>query len=315
MRYHEYGEPEVLTIEEADIPEPGPGQVLIRAEAIGANFVDTRFRRGPAGGAIFGRPLPGTLTGDVVGTVRQTGADVDTALLGRRVAALSEDAFADYAVADAAWATVVPDTMDVASASVLATAAPVALRVLRTGGLAPGETVLIHSAAGAIGHLCVQLATVLGAGAVIAVAGTAEKVDFALRHGATAGIASSTDWASQVSGVDLVVEAVGGGVLRRSLGVLGPYGRMVVFGAASGELVDIPVTELFALRSVAGFSLLAWRATRPAQARAEMTELTGLITAGRLRTSVHATLPLAEAAEAHRLLESRTTMGRVLLVP
>jgi len=321
VRYYEYGDPDVLTIEEAEIPTPGPGQVLIRAEAIGANFVDTKFRRGPSSGAIFQRPLPGKLTGDVVGTVEAAGLGVDTQQVGRRVAGLAEDAFADYIVADAQWLAPIPDGLDLGAASMLPMGAPVALRTLRTGRLAPGETVLIHAAAGGIGHLAVQLAKLLGAGTVIATAGSPAKLDFARKCGADIAIDyTDSDWPDQVRkaaprGVDVVLDSVGGETLQRSFDVLAPFGRIVIYGAASGELTSPPVTNLFALKSVAGFSLIAWRAADPEQARREMTEVAEYSTAGQLHTAVHARLPLAEAAAAHRLLEDRSQLGRVLLLP
>jgi NADPH:quinone reductase-like Zn-dependent oxidoreductase len=321
VRYYEYGDPDVLTIEEAEIPTPGPGQVLIRAEAIGANFVDTKFRRGPSSGAIFQRPLPGKLTGDVVGTVEAAGLGVDTQQVGRRVAGLAEDAFADYIVADAQWLAPIPDGLDLGAASMLPMGAPVALRTLRTGRLAPGETVLIHAAAGGIGHLAVQLAKLLGAGTVIATAGSPAKLDFVRKCGADIAIDyTDSDWSDQVRkaaprGVDVVLDSVGGETLQRSFDVLAPFGRIVIYGAASGELTSLPVTNLFALKSVAGFSLIAWRAADPEQARQEMTEVAEYSTAGQLHTAVHARLPLAEAAAAHRLLEDRSQLGRVLLLP
>jgi NADPH:quinone reductase-like Zn-dependent oxidoreductase len=321
VRYYEYGDPDVLTIEEAEIPTPGPGQVLIRAEAIGANFVDTKFRRGPSSGAIFQRPLPGKLTGDVVGTVEAVGLGVDTQQVGRRVAGLAEDAFADYIVADAQWLAPIPDGLDLGAASMLPMGAPVALRTLRTGRLAPDETVLIHAAAGGIGHLAVQLAKLLGAGMVIATAGSPAKLDFARKCGADIAIDyRDSDWPDQVRkaaprGVDVVLDSVGGETLQRSFDVLAPFGRIVIYGAASGELTSLPVTNLFALKSVAGFSLIAWRAADPEQARREMTEVAEYSTAGQLHTAVHARLPLAEAAAAHRLLEDRSQLGRVLLLP
>jgi NADPH2:quinone reductase len=321
VRYYEYGDPDVLTIEEAEIPTPGPGQVLIRAEAIGANFVDTKFRRGPSSGAIFQRPLPGKLTGDVVGTVEAAGLGVDTQQVGRRVAGLAEDAFADYIVADAQWLAPIPDGLDLGAASMLPMGAPVALRTLRTGRLAPGETVLIHAAAGGIGHLAVQLAKLLGAGTVIATAGSPAKLDFVRKCGADIAIDyTDSDWPDQVRkaaprGVDVVLDSVGGETLQRSFDVLAPFGRIVIYGAASGELTSLPVTNLFALKSVAGFSLIAWRAADPEQARQEMTEVAEYSTAGQLHTAVHARLPLAEAAAAHRLLEDRSQLGRVLLLP
>ncbi|MFJ6463428.1 zinc-binding alcohol dehydrogenase family protein [Streptomyces sp. NPDC091387] len=320
VRYHAYGDPDVPTMEEADIPTPGPGQVLIRAEAIGANFVDTKFRRGPAAGPLFQRPLPGRLTGDVVGTVEAAGPGVDTQQVGRRVAGLAEDAFADYVLTDARWLAPVPDGLDLGAASMLPMGAPVALRSLRTGRLAPGETVLIHAAAGGIGHLAVQLARLLGAGLVIATAGTPAKLGFVRECGADIAIDyTDSDWPEQVrsaapGGVDVVLDSVGGEILRRSFDVLNPLGRAVIYGAAGGELTSVPVTDLFALRSVAGFSLIAWRAADPEQARHDITEATEYAVSGRLRTAVHARLPLAEAAAAHRLLEDRSQLGRILLL-
>jgi NADPH:quinone reductase-like Zn-dependent oxidoreductase len=320
VRYYEYGGPEVLRVEEVDIPTPGAGQVLIRSEAIGANFVDTKFRR--KAGALFQRPLPGILTGDVVGTVEALGPGVDTAKPGDRVAALAEDAFADYVLADADWLAHVPGGMEPGAASMLPMGAPVALRVLRTGYLAPGETVLIHAAAGGIGHLAVQLARLLGAGTVIATAGSPAKLDFARECGADVAVDyTDDDWPDQVraaapAGVDVIADSIGGQVSRQSIDLLAPLGRLVAYGAAaSGELLDVPVRSLFALKHVAGFSLLAWRAARPEQARQEMTEVAGLSSDGRLRTAVHATFPLTEAAKAHQLLEDRAQLGRVLLVP
>jgi NADPH2:quinone reductase len=314
VRYYEYGGPDVLTTEEVDVPSPGPGQVLIRVEAIGANFVDTKFRQGPASGAIFQRPLPGKLTGDVVGTVEAVGDN--SRRIGERVAGLAEDAFADYVVVDAEWLAPVPDGLDLGAASMLTTSAPVALRALRTGGLKPGETVLIHAAAGGIGHLAIQLAKLLGAGTVIATASSPAKLDFAREWGADIAVDySDPNWVDQLPRVDLVLDSVGGDILRQSFKVLAPFGRIVIYGAASGELNSIPVTDLFGLKSVAGFSLLAWRAANPQLARQEMTEIADYSKTGRLRTAVHAQLPLTEAAEAHRLLEDRSQLGRVLLLP
>jgi NADPH:quinone reductase-like Zn-dependent oxidoreductase len=320
VRYYEYGDPEVLTVEEADPPVPHQGQVLLRAEAIGVNFVDTRFRRGPGSGSIFQRPLPGRPTGDVAGTVVRVGPGVDPHLVGRRVAALAEDAYADYVVADAAWLAAVPDRLSPGDASMLAMSAPVALRILRAAPLNPGDTVLIHAAAGGIGHLAVQLAKAYGAGTVIGTA-SAGKLDFVRGAGADVAVDyTRPDWPDQVraaapGGVDVVLDAVGGPVLHAGLDLLAPFGRAVVYGAASGELEPVPVGKLFALRSVTGFNLTAWRQASPDRARQETTELAELFAAGRLRTSVHAGLPLAEAATAHRLIESRAHTGRILLLP
>lgn len=318
VRYHAYGGPEVLRVEEADVPDPGPGQVRIRTTAIGANFVDTKFRRGA--GTIFHRPLPATLTGDVVGTVDAVGAGVGTDLAGRRVAALVLDAFADFVLADADGLVDVPDGMDDGVASMLPSAAPVALGVLLASGLAPGGTVLVHAAAGNIGHLAVQLAKLRGAGTVIGTAGSPAKLDFVRTLGADAAVDySGDDWTDRVraaapSGVDVVLDSVGGRTTLRSLELLAPFGRLVIYGAAD-DVVDVPATSLYLLRSIGGFSLLAWQAARPVEYRQAMAELTGLLTSGHLRATVHTRLPLAEAVAAHRLLDARAQLGRVLLVP
>ncbi|MFE3773605.1 zinc-binding alcohol dehydrogenase family protein [Streptomyces sp. NPDC059122] len=237
--------------------------MLLRTEAIGANFVDTKLRRGPAAGPLFQRPLPGKLTGDVVGTVEAAGPGADRGLIGQRVAALGEDAFAEHVVADAQWLAPVPDGVDLGVASMLPMGAPVALRVLRTGRLAAGETVLVHSAAGGIGHLAVQLARLLGAGKVIAAVGSPAKFDFVRSFGADAAVDySADDWPERVrelapEGVDLVLDSVG----------------------------------------------------------AEMAELVGHAVSGRLRTAVHARFPLAEAPAVHRLIEERSHLGRILVLP
>lgn len=322
VRYYEYGGPEVLKVEDVDTPVPSEGQVLIRAETIGANFVDTKFRRGPVAGTLFQRPLPGSPTGDVVGTVEAVGPGVDAGMVGRRVTALVDpDAFADFVVADAGWLADVPAGVDDADASMLSSAAPTALGVIRAGRIKAGETVLVHAAAGAIGHLLLQLAKLEGAGTVIATAGSPAKLDFAREHGADIAVDyTADDWPDQVraaarNGVDVVLDSVSGDTRRRSFELLAPFGRVVVYGAASGDLGAIEVTDLILMRSVVGFSLLAYRAAAPKQAAAEVTELIEHFAAGRLHTSVHTRLPLAEVQAAHRILETRENLGRVLLVP
>ena len=322
VRFHEYGGPEVLKVEEVAVPVPGEGQALIRTTAIGANFVDTKFRRGPSAGSLFTMPLPGSPTGDVVGVVEATGPGVDKGLVGTRVAALAErEAFADLVLVDASWLAPVPDGLDDAAASVLPSPAPVALRVLRAGQLAKGETVLVHAAAGTIGHLAVQLAKIEGADTVIATAGSAAKLDFARAHGADVAIDyTEADWQEQVraatpGGVDVVLDSVGGATLRASIDLLAPFGRLVAYGVASGEFGDVPVMNLVNLRTVTAFSLMAWRAAAPDRAAAEVAELTELFADSRLRASVHTRLPLDEAVAAHRILENREQLGRVLLIP
>jgi NADPH:quinone reductase-like Zn-dependent oxidoreductase len=320
VRYHEYGGPKVLRIEEVDVPRPEAGQVLIRTEAIGGSFVDTALRAGIS--RLGQSPLPGSPHGDVVGTVEALGSGVRNVRVGDRVVALvAVDAYADFALADADWLAPVPPGLDVGLASVLAMPAPVALRVLRTGRLAKGETVLVHAASGGIGQLTLQLARLEGAGPVIATTGSPAKFDFVRENGADVAVdGTAPDWVEQVraaapDGVDVIVDSIGGQVTARSIDLLAPFGRLVMYGAASGELPEVPVQSLFGLKSVTGFSLLGWRSARPGPAREEMDEVTEHAVAGRLRVSVQATVPLAESARAHELLADRGRQGRVLLVP
>jgi NADPH:quinone reductase-like Zn-dependent oxidoreductase len=321
VRYHAHGGPEVLAIEETGIPEPGPGQVLIRTEAIGVNYVDVQLRRETSPDSIYFRSLPATLTGDVVGIVEDVSPDTDPALVGTRVATLLEDACADYVVADTDWLVNVPEQLDAGAACMLPTVGAVALGALRTGRLSKADTVLVTAGAGAIGHLAVQLAKRQGAGTVIATAGSPAKLDFLKELGADVAIDHTrSDWVMQVraaapGGVDVALEAVGGEVLHQSIELLAPFGRVVAYGASAGDLTSVPITSLFALKTVAGFSLLAWRAADADQARADITELTGLLQTGGLHAAAETRLPLAKAVQAHQLLEDRAVLGRLLLVP
>ena len=310
VRFHAHGGPEVLQVEEAEVPAPGPGQLLVRAEAIGVNFADTKIRAGADG--IFARPLPGSPTGDVVGEVTAVGPDVTSFAVGDRVAGLvAEGAYADFALVDATWAALVPPDLDAPSATALPMLAPVALRVLRMGQLAAGETVLVQSAAGGVGHLAVQFGKALGA-KVIGVVGSATKADFVRSLGADDVVTSDGEWPT---GVDVVVDAVGGSSLLRSLDALGPLGRAVMYGAASGEIPSVPAQSFFGLRSLVGFGLLAWRDSRPEAARADVAEAGQLIADGRVRVAKHAEFPLSEAAKAHQVMDERANLGRVLLIP
>lgn len=320
VRYYAHGGPEVLTVEEAAVPEPGPGQVLIRTEAIGLNYVDVQIRRETAPDSLFYRPTPGSLTGDAVGTVERTGPEADPSLTGRRVAVLLEDGCAEYVVADTDWLADAPDGLDAGAASTLPTMGTVALGALRMGHVAQGQTVMVTAAAGGVGHLAIQLATHLGAGTVIAAAGSAAKAGFLKELGADVIVDySQPDWANAVrdaapGGVNVILDAVGGDTLLTCVELLAPFGRVVGYGAANGQWGSVPLLNLVTLKTVSAFSLMAWRAAVPDQARADIAELSRLLQAGDLR-AVTRTLPLADIGEAHRMLEERAVLGRLVLIP
>lgn len=320
VRYYAHGGPEVLTVEEAPVPEPGPGQVLIQAEAVGLNYVDVQVRRETDSSSIFYRQGPAGLTGDVVGTVTRVGEGAPPALAGTRVAALLEDGCAEHVVADADWLVPVPADLDAGSASVLPTMGAVALGALRLGRVAEGDTVLVTAAAGGVGHLAIQLARYLGAGTVIAAAGSAAKAGFLRDLGADAAVDyGQPGWAARVreaapDGVHVALDAVGGETLLECADLLAPFGRVVGYGAVSGDWGSVPLLRLVSLKSLSAFSLMALRAAAPGQARADAAELTGLLKSGQLRP-VTRTLPLADIASAHRAFEDRAVLGRLVVVP
>ncbi|WP_328330106.1 zinc-binding dehydrogenase [Kribbella sp. NBC_00382] len=311
IRYYEHGGPEVLQVADVPIPEPTDGQVLIEVKAVGANAIDTTFR---SGNTPWPRPLPGALTGDVVGRITRVGSDVRTGVqVGQRVAALSEDAFAEQVVVDAEWLAPIPDDVDAGQATTLSMPAPLALRLLKAGQLQRGETVLIQSAAGGIGHLAVQLARALGAGTVIGTASSASKLDFIREQGADLAVdLSDGDWTEQLPPVDLVLDSVGGKTFDQGLKALAPLGRMVTYGAISGELPTVHASSLFNLVSVTGVALLAWRSARPAEARADITEVTRLLQSGDLRPVTSTHFPLTEVRSLHQALDARTNLGRLI---
>jgi NADPH:quinone reductase len=322
IRYYEHGGPEVLTVDKAPEPVPGAGQLLVRVEAVGVNFIETQLRSGTAP---FPSPVPRGPHGDVVGRVEATGPDTHHFAVGDRLAAWGvADAYADLVLVGDARAVPVPDDVPAPVATALASTAQVAASVLSVGRFIPGETVLVHAAAGAIGHLITQLAELRGAGLVIGAVGSPDKAEFVRAHGADAVVDySRPDWPDQVrratggSGVDLVLDSVEGPVLAPGVALLNPFGRLVYYGfaGAGADVGAVTLTDLLGLRTIVGTAFDAWLAAAPDEAARNQRELTELVRDGRLRVAVHAVLPLEEAAQAHQLIEDRRQLGRVVLEP
>ena len=317
VRFHRHGGPDVLQLDEVDVPEPGPGQVLIQAEAIGANAIDAVLRRG---GSPWDRPLPGTLTGDVVGRIVKLGPDTPPGVaVGQRVSALTVDAFADYAVADAGFLAPIPDDADPGEATMMSLTAPLALRVLESGRIPAGGTVLIQSAAGTIGHLATQLARFYDPKTIIGTASSPKKLDFIRGLGAEPVDLTDPDWPATVralapDGVDAVLDAVGGTVFTQGLDLVKPLGTMVSYGAITTEVPTVPVLGL-QLRNLTGVSLYGWQQARPDEARADIAEVTRRWQSGELRPIVDTTYPLTEVARIHETLDARTNLGRLIATP
>ncbi|MFJ5712530.1 MULTISPECIES: zinc-binding dehydrogenase [unclassified Streptomyces] len=322
VRYHRYGPPEVLQVDEMDKPQPGPGMVRLRTEAIGINFAALQERAG-----IFYHHTaepPASPGGDVVGFVDALGPGVTGVRIGARVASIIfKDSMADYVIARARDLIPVPAEMDAGQATMLSSPGQVGLEVIKAARLEPGETVLVHAAAGAIGHLVVQMAKEFGAGTVIAAAASEAKLAFARDLGADLGVDyTRPDWADTVReltggrGVDVVLDSVGADVTAQSIALLKPYGRLVFYGSAAGgkELPTISMEDIAGVRYVTHFTMAA--IDGDVEAIEEGARLVSeLILSGRVRAVVHTELPLTEAAKAHRIMEERTQIGRVVLLP
>jgi NADPH:quinone reductase len=189
--------------------------------------------------------------------------------------------------------------------------------------LQPGETVLVQAAGGGVGAYAVQLARLLGAGKVIAAASTPAKRELALKLGADAAIDyTQPDWVKEVreltagKGIDVVLEATGGDVLTQSIKAMAPFGRIVVFGAASGERRPVnPYVMLGMNQSLITYYVGGWFQWRPQQAVAALLKLIGFIKVGKIHVQIGHVMPLSKAAEAHRVLATRASAGKIILKP
>jgi NADPH:quinone reductase len=317
----ETGGPEVLRNVEQPTPAPGPGEVLIKAEAIGVNFVDTYFRSGA-----YPHELPFVLGAEVGGTVEALGDGVTALRVGDRVAtADAVGAYAEYCIARANVVAPVPDgvSTDVAAAAILK-GMTAHLLIKSIFSVGEGDAVLLHAGAGGVGLILTQWATRLGA-RVITTASTAEKAELSRRAGAVdvlsypddpqkfgANIRALTDG----KGVAAVYDGVGKSTFDASLASLAIRGTLALFGAASG-----PVPPFDPQRLNAAGSVYLTRPSRPhfMRTREEFTwrtgELFNAIAEGSIQVTVSMRYPLQEAAQAHRDLEGRKTVGSVVLTP
>ncbi|MFD5793690.1 zinc-binding alcohol dehydrogenase family protein [Streptomyces diastatochromogenes] len=317
VEFQQYGGPEVLRAVTAEAPEPGPGQVSIDVAYTGVNFADLKARA--EGYRVPELPyVPGL---EVSGRIRALGAGVTGLAAGQEVAALTEGgAYAEVVVADTTTVFPLPSGVDLRTAATLPTVLPTAYALIhQVGRLQPGETVLVQGAAGGIGTVAGQLARAAGAGAVYGVVSSAAKAAFAKEHGYDeVFVGAFRDPVRQATGgrgVDLVLDPVGGDTLRAGLASLAPFGRLVSFGnAGSAEPWTVGQPELYPLGiSVSGFSILTLARTAPAELRRLSEQAFAKAVDGTVALPVTAEFPLADAAEAHRLMGARTSTGKLLL--
>jgi NADPH2:quinone reductase len=317
VEFQEYGGPEVLRVTEAKVPDPGPGQVSIDVVYAGVNFADLKARS--EGYRVPGLPfVPGL---EVSGRIRAVGPDVTGLRVGQEVAALTEGgAYAEVTVADAVTVFPLPAGVGLRTGATLPTVLPTAYGLLHAvGRLQPGETVLVQSAAGGVGTVLGRLAKAAGAGAVYGVVSSEAKAAYALGHGYDEVFVGSFEdevrAATAGRGVDLALDPVGGETFRRSLASLALFGRLVAFGNASSAdpwAVGQPELNPTGL-SVGGFSILGLAATAPAALRDLASRAFESVADGTVSLPVTAEFALEEAGEAHALMGSRTSTGKLLL--
>ncbi|WP_433715258.1 quinone oxidoreductase family protein [Nocardia sp. CA-084685] len=318
IQISELGGPEVLREVELDAPTPGPGEIAIDVEYVGVNFADLQARS--VGYRV--RDLPFVPGLELSGRVRSMGADVDGFTVGQPVAAITEGgAYAEVAVVTAATVFAVPDGVDLRTAATLPTVLPTAYALINTvGRVQPGETVLVQAAAGGVGTVVGQVAKLAGAGAVYGVVSSEAKADYARKLGYDdAFLAESFETdireATGGRGVDVVLDPVGGQTLRRGLESLALFGRLISYGNASGEPGwQIGQPELYPRGlSISGFSILGLTADAPQVLREIADRAFRLVTTGQVELPITAEFPLSEVAEAHRLMASRTSTGKLVL--
>ncbi len=319
IRVHENGGPEKLQLDDIPMPAPGPGEIRLKVNAAGVNFIDIYHRTG-----LYPQPLPFTVGGEAAGIVTEVGPDVTEFNIGDSVAsARVNGAYADSALVSAKQAVGLPAGISTEQAAALMLQGCTAhYLACDTYPLEPGDTALVHAAAGGVGLLLVQIAKRRGA-RVLAAVGSDAKVSLAREAGADDVVVTTRDDFADAArrftagrGVDVVYDAVGKTTFEGSLASLRPRGMLVSYGNASG-----PVPPFSPLILSQKGSLYFTRPTLPhytttreeLQKRAD--DLFRWVLAGELKVRIGATFPLTAAADAHRALESRTTTGKLLLLP
>lgn len=313
------GGPENLKYVDLPNPEPGEGEVLVKLEAIGVNFLDIYFRTG-----LYKAPeTPVKLGSEGAGTISAVGKGVNSRL-GQRVAyAMSRGSYAEYSVVPQSLLVELPEGISFdTGAAVMLQGMTAHYLTHSTFQLQSGQTCLIHAAAGGVGLLLIQMAKIAGAIAIGTVS-TEDKAKLAKEHGADhlilytqADFTAETKRITQNRGVEVVYDSVGSTTFQKSLDCLRPRGLMASFGQSSGPVGNIdPLMlsqkgSLFLTRPT-----LANYVSDPQELRWRASDLFHWISTGKLKVRIDRTYPLAEAASAHRDLEARKTTGKLLLRP
>jgi NADPH2:quinone reductase len=317
IQVSETGGPERMQLADVPTPVPGPGQALVRIASSGVNFIDVYFRTG-----LYKADLPVVLGSEAAGTVEAVAPGVTEVAPGDRVAyAMARGSYAEYAAVPSAQLVKLPAHVDFPAAAAAMLQGMTAHYLTHSAfALKSGDTCLVHAAAGGAGGLIVQMAKMLGA-RVFGTVSTEAKAEIARSHGADEIILyTERDFETEVKrltagrGVDVVYDSVGKTTFDRSLSCLRPRGLMALFGQSSGAVPPFdPVVlnakgSLFLTRPALGHYVLTraellWRAG----------DVLGWLDSGKLKLRIDHTYALADAASAHRDLESRKTAGKLLL--
>lgn len=327
VRFHEFGGPEVLTVVDIPDPEPGPGDVRVRAEAIGVGVPDILMRRG---NYEWIPPLPVVPGNELAGTVDAVGDGVETIAVGDRVYVNSRElpqrggGYAEAMVVPAAAVFAMPDNVDAAQAVALGNYQLAWLLLNYASTPRAGDRILVHAAAGGVGSALVQVAKSMGLG-VFGIAGSKAKADYVTSQGADAVIdRNAEDVGARVAeltageGVNFIYDSVAGPGLSNDFPMLAPMGTVIMFGYLGGD----PDPDLFAhmrakFGDSVGFRLFSIHVLddKPVIRRGAMKSAMAALAEGEISPHIHTTMPLAEAAEAHRLVEGGSVTGKVVLTP
>ncbi|WP_327433341.1 quinone oxidoreductase family protein [Streptomyces sp. NBC_01236] len=302
VRYEHTGGP--LFLEDVPVPTAGPGELLVRAEAIGVTLPVVRKVTEAA------EPIP--LGGEIAGEVVAAGEGVTRFRAGDRVTGLCfGHGYADYALLHEAMATPVPGSASALDAVALVRSGLVALGALEAARPVRGESALVTAAAGGVGHLAVQLARLRGASRVVGAVSAPGKTEFVRALGADEVITyDSGDWGTPV---DYVLDAVGGDLLTPAVAALTPGGRLIAYSSGGGTVQAYDL--LVGAKSVIGFQMARIARGEPELYERWRQELWRLFTDGALKPAVHGEFALEDAAKAHDAIESRGNLGKVVLSP
>ncbi|RWZ58127.1 quinone oxidoreductase [Halobacillus fulvus] len=321
IQFETYGGPDVLKQVDIDRPHVEEGEVLIKVTAVGVNYADTARREGAY---VVPTPLPFIPGAEVAGIVEETGEGATRFQKGDRVVTLiGSGGYAEYVKTMESTLIPIPDGVEDEVAVAIPLQGLTAYHILKTmGRMEQGETVLVHAAAGGVGSLAVQLAKLFGAGNVIATASTEEKLALAKGLGADHVVNyTNPDWRDQVmeatggKGVDVALEMVGGEIFNETVKCMRGFGRVVVYGVASGEQPQLyPAGLMNRNLSVVGF-FLPQVMKKPVLFEKSLEDLLKLVRNGDLKLTVGGIYDLEEASKVHELMQGRKTKGKLVLRP